>query len=100
VIERTHIVRVKGTGAMVYSTAAIFASEAIATCVAIYLGEAIIANELLCKTKVNARQLLAPSAAWPFPPPGVPCRPAARRHPPTALGSVRRAGRWAGASWR
>jgi hypothetical protein len=36
-----------------YSSAAVFGSEAIGTCVAIYLGEAIIANELLSKTKVG-----------------------------------------------
>ena len=39
---------------MVYSNAAIFASEAISTTLAIYLGESIIANELLPKTKGRA----------------------------------------------
>jgi len=35
----------------VYSNAAVFGSEAIAMCFTIYLGESIIANELLCRTK-------------------------------------------------
>ena len=37
-----------------YTSAAIFASEFISTCFAIYLGEAIIANELLPGTKGRA----------------------------------------------
>lgn len=37
-----------------YSKAAIFFSETLATCTAIYLGEAIIANEVLAATKGRA----------------------------------------------
>lgn len=37
-----------------YSSAAIFASEAIATCFAIYIGESCIANEVLAATKGRA----------------------------------------------
>ena len=36
---------------MGYSLGAMCASECIATCLVIYLGESIIANELLAKTK-------------------------------------------------
>ena len=36
------------------SSAAVFASETIATCFAIYLGESIIANEVLSATKGRA----------------------------------------------
>lgn len=39
---------------MVYTNAAIFASEVISTCFAIYVGESIIANELLPATKGRA----------------------------------------------
>ena len=39
---------------MAYSPAAIFASEAIAMTFTIYLGESIIANELLAATKGRA----------------------------------------------
>jgi glycerol uptake facilitator-like aquaporin len=40
-----------GASPYAYSNGAIFASEAIATCITIYLGESIIANEVLAKTK-------------------------------------------------
>jgi hypothetical protein len=39
---------------MAYSYAAIFASESISTLIAIYLGESIIANEVLAGTKGRA----------------------------------------------
>ncbi len=39
---------------MGYTPAAIFASETIATLIAIYLGESIIANEVLAGTKGRA----------------------------------------------
>lgn len=47
-----------------YSLAAQCGSEIIATCFVIYLGEAIIANELLPKTKATG---------WRPPPPNSPC---------------------------